>query len=68
MSRMGKGSGSEWHLAQHLRHRRGELGITFAQAIGRRFVGWLAPPWTARRENPPKSRNIVKIQRKNSHI
>lgn len=38
MSRMGEGYGSEWHLAQYLRHRRGEPGAAVAQATGGRLA------------------------------
>jgi len=34
MGRMGKGYGGEWHLAQCLRRRRGELDSAVAQVLG----------------------------------
>ena len=44
MSRMGKGYGSEWHLGQYLRHRRGELDAAVAQTAGGRLIEWLDAP------------------------
>lgn len=54
MSRMDKGYGSEWHLAQCLRHRRRELDASVAQATGERLIEWLDAPVDWRTGKPTK--------------
>jgi len=54
MSRMGERYGSEWHLAEYLRHRRGELNAAVAQATGGRLLEWLDAPVDRRTGKPAK--------------
>lgn len=54
MGRMSKSYGSEWHLAQYLRHRRRELNAAVARATGGRLHGWLDAPVDRRAGKPAK--------------
>lgn len=40
MSRMGRGYGSEWHLAEYLCHGRADLDATVTRATGGRLIEW----------------------------